>query len=287
MDAYRISRLARVSAEADLHLQIGDYAAAHVELIISATQLDGLYTLAELSEEDLDALVRERLDQGDAALSALVESAVLGRGPHTEDTDPLGYAFALSRWLELKRCAERAPVRRRDAVAMIDALFPEPARHSIDAWSRTLPYRRIDIDTPDARDLHWIFTMTPATHYVRATPFLRAIDDAVRGLAGDDGLTLMRAYIYAGGSADIYRAHRDSDVEADLTAIYYPMKWDDHFGGELLFYDQGEPRWAVAPRANRLIVFNGAREHRIGAISASADRSRCSIVLRYGAAAGV
>ena len=282
---YRLNPSTRIIVDTSLALRIGSDKAAHVELIGSPTQLDGLYLLATLKPDDLEVFVGDRMSHDHEITHALRTAGLLVTSDENHpDPAPSEYAFSLKDWGSMRFKAASAPARYRDEVHIVDSILPETARFSIDIWVKTLPYRRVDIDRPDTRDFHWIFTMSPPLDHVRSVPFLRAIDEKVRAVVRVPALDLFRAYVYAGSPADIYRVHRDSTVATDVTAIYFPTPWEDHFGGELLFYDGGEPRWVIAPRANRLIVFQGSREHRVATVSHANGSSRCSIVLRYATA---
>ncbi|MDP9572178.1 UNVERIFIED_ORG: hypothetical protein J2W66_002663 [Agrobacterium larrymoorei] len=279
---YQINPLATVIADHHLSLRIQADTEVHIEPIITETQMDGLFHLAALSQAELNSAVQELSLQGGELLSSL--SGLLLKEQLSILPDFLSQAFMIANWRMIKHHSDHSEVRRRDEIFIIDEALPEVTRSSIELWAKMLPYRRRDIDKPDASYLHWIYTMLPAVSYVRSVPFLRALDDKVREIITGVALNIFRAYVYSGSSADIYRSHQDSKLSSDLTAIYYPAAWEDHYGGELLFYDHGEPRWAVAPRPNRLIVFHGSREHRVAPISHSSDYSRISIVLRYSAA---
>jgi Rps23 Pro-64 3,4-dihydroxylase Tpa1-like proline 4-hydroxylase len=111
---------------------------------------------------------------------------------------------------------------------------------------------------------------------------MRVIDEKVRSVVDLTGKVVLRAHAYAGTPVDVYHAHEDTKNQTDITAIYYPVWWEDRFGGELLFYDQGEPRWAVAVRTGRLIIFRGSVRHRVAPVSSAASKARCSLVIRYG-----
>ena len=279
---YMLNPSAQIVAETHLALRIENNKIAHLEPIVSPTQMDGLYRLIAMDRNDFDAFMCDGMSQDHELVHALRAGYLLVSANECQDEPARSkYAFMVKHWEKMRLTAELAPTRFRDEVHIVDGVFPEAARFSIDIWVRTVPYRRIDIDTPHARDLHWTFTMSPPLDYVRSVPFLRAIDEKVRAVVSIRNLDLYRAYVYAGSSVDVYGVHRDSTLATDITAIYFPAPWQDHTGGELLFYDCGEPRWAVSPRANRLIAFHGSREHRVAPVSHTGGYSRYSIVLRY------
>lgn len=275
---------ARVTLEPKPALLVEAAQSTILEPLDAADRVEGLYHLATLAPDELDALVKRGLSQGDPTIQALIDSHVVVEATEAPvaERGSRETAFALDNFRAMQAAAYAARPRARDAVTMIDNVLPEDTRFSIDVWSRGLPYRRIDVDRPDAPDLHWIHALMPCSIQVRAAPFLRILDTVVRGQV-PWSLRIMRAYLYAGQGSDVYRTHTDSEEPQDVTAIYYPARWRDHWGGELIFYDDGEPRWAVAPRGNRLVVFHGSRPHRISPVGIAAEAARCSLVLRYGA----
>lgn len=245
-------------------------------------RIEGLYQLASLVPDALDDFVDRAIADENPAVHMLIETGlIVPWDTAMPRLTPRDAAFALAEFVEMRTIAEAAKPQVRDVVTIFDDILPEAVRYSIDVWSRGLAYRRVDIDRPDARDLHWIHALLPCENHVRALPFLRIFDDIVRR-HNTKPLRVMRAYLYAGQASDTYRTHADSEDPDDITAIYYPARWQDHWGGELIFYDDGEPRWAVTPRGNRLILFSGARPHRVAPVGIAAEVARCSLVLRYG-----
>ena len=257
-----------------------------MELINSPTLIEGLYKLAASKPDDLDRLVgRQELHDQGVTQTMRFANLLVSADDEQIDSDPSAYAFSLKCWKDMQLSVAKATTRYRDGLHIIDHILPEEARSSIEIWARTLPYRRIDIDKPYSPHLHRVFTMSPPLDHVRSVPFLRAIDEKVHASFSDSSLIVFRAYVYDSSSTDIFSVHSDSTIPSDITAIYFPALWQDELGGELLFYDGGEPRWVVAPRANRLVIFQGMREHRVAPISHVGNFSRYSIVLRYSAVA--
>jgi Rps23 Pro-64 3,4-dihydroxylase Tpa1-like proline 4-hydroxylase len=78
------------------------------------------------------------------------------------------------------------------------------------------------------------------------------------------------------------------DVSADpgyeLTFLYYPnTPWPDSWGGELFFQRGDDPVQRIAPRANRLVLFEPTPEarHWVPPVAAIAPRSRFAVAGWY------
>lgn len=69
------------------------------------------------------------------------------------------------------------------------------------------------------------------------------------------------AYINSIVFGDVTKIHVDTDDD-DITVIYYINdEWDREWGGETIFYEQGEPVLAVLPKAGRAIISDARIEH--------------------------
>lgn len=284
MSKWTLNPTARIELAFGPSLAIGPAECATHERLDDSGRIEGLYRLASLASDALNAFVERALANDDLAVRTLIETGLLvAQAEGTLRPLSSDSAFVLDAFAGMHEFALAKEPRLRDGVTIFDEVLPEPMRYSIDVWSRRIAYNRLDIDHSDAADLHWIHVLSPCAQHVQALPFLRALDSLIRLHMGEQ-LRIMRSYLYAGQFNDIYHTHADSAQSDDVTAIYYPPRWEDHWGGDLIFYDGGEPRWAIAPRGNSLIVFQGARRHRISPVSIAAKASRCSLVLRYGRA---
>ena len=282
MSQWKINPTAHIELDFGPVLIIGTTKGAARIQIRDAERIEGLYRLASLKSGPLGAFVEQSLADNDPSVCALIDAGLLLSDSEVTLSPCLSNAaFALDTFAGMHEFALSKKSCVRDVVTVIDEVLPESMRYSINVWSRSLAYSRLDIDHSDAIDLHWSHTLSPCVQHVKATPFLRTFDALVRRNYPKK-LTIMRTYVYAGQSNDTYHTHADSNESDDVTAIYYPARWEDHWGGDLVFYDDDEPRWAVAPRCNRLILFHGVHRHRIAPIAIAARAARCSIVLRYG-----
>jgi hypothetical protein len=276
-----------VSADPTLVIKLYANGEEFAEPINSPDQLDAIFLLASMSVDEFEdylKLISVQLPTSESVLSILLSSHILVSSTDSDIAAEMheGLGFAISSIRSMRNAVDHASHQTRDILDIFDDFLPEEVRFSLDVWVRQLPYRKIDVDRTDVSDLHWIYSMQPATTFVRALPFLRVMDDFIKQNFLTNSHSVLRTYIYSGSFSDIYHTHVDYCDPDDVTAIYYPSRWLDHWGGELLFYDGGEPRWVVAPRTGRLIIFRGSREHRVAPISFAAENARYSIVLRYG-----
>lgn len=190
----------------------------------------GLYHLATLDSEQIKSLATSSDDQSVAVLSAMIDNGLICRNQNKRNLLPsYEAAFLLSSSRYIHDALKDALPRHRDGIMVYDNILPESTRHSVDVWTRRLSYSRVDVDTPVSQDLHWIHSLTPADLTVRAIPFLRALDDLVQSKA-PTSLKVSHAYIYSGCSTDKYQKHSDSTKSKDVTAIYYPMTWQEQYG---------------------------------------------------------
>jgi SM-20-related protein len=95
-------------------------------------------------------------------------------------------------------------------------------------------------------------------------------------------LELYRAYCNRLRFGDVAFEHADSRTPS-VTALYFAnARWNDDWGGETMFYGvRDEPTVAVAPRAGRLVVFEGQLGHRGGVPSRLCREDRLSVAVKY------
>jgi SM-20-related protein len=94
---------------------------------------------------------------------------------------------------------------------------------------------------------------------------------------------LFRSYINMSHYGDVEYPHRDCPLNRnDITVLYYVNnQWDYTWGGETMFYENGDTRLAVLPTPGRFVIFYGAIEH-IGSIPTRVCKtSRLSLALKY------
>jgi SM-20-related protein len=94
---------------------------------------------------------------------------------------------------------------------------------------------------------------------------------------------LSRSYVNMCHYGDLEFPHRDCAVtDSDVTVLYYVNKeWKHVWGGETIFYENEDTRFAVLPKPGRFVLFYGAIEH-IGSIPTRiCSQSRMTLALKY------
>lgn len=68
----------------------------------------------------------------------------------------------------------------------------------------------------------------------------------------------------------------------DVTLLYYINKeWEHTWGGETLFYNQGDTELGILPKPGRFVIFPGIVEHKAGIPSRLAKDVRYTLALKY------
>lgn len=82
---------------------------------------------------------------------------------------------------------------------------------------------------------------------------------------------------------DMAWPHRDCDGSGtDITLLYFiNTSWKHAWGGELLFYEQQDTRFAVLPAAGRFILFSGAVEHLDSIPSRICTTPKLTLTMKY------
>jgi hypothetical protein len=109
---------------------------------------------------------------------------------------------------------------------------------------------------------HWVCEM-PLANLAR-TSLWPPTEAAVRGVRPEERFAPYRVYTNFASFGDTLLTHVDALPELrELTALWFLCEsWDKEWGGETLFYDAGgDAQIAVAPRAGRLLLFDGAIRH--------------------------
>jgi SM-20-related protein len=128
---------------------------------------------------------------------------------------------------------------------------------------RTLPYVRKEKSRPGVPGLAAVSDI--AAERIGSDPFLRGLRQTVERLFPDERFSDHRAYVNCSVYGDGYYTHRDCAThEPHVTALYYAnMEWQPDWGGETIYYDDGEDaEIVVMPRPGRLVIARGAILHR-------------------------
>ena len=97
------------------------------------------------------------------------------------------------------------------------------------------------------------------------------------------GHRLVRCYANAMSYGMDGTVHIDSTKPNNFTAVYYPHeRWSPNWGGETMFYNQGENRvlGCFYPIPNSAIVFDGRIPHRAAGVSRSYAGTRITLMFK-------
>ena len=98
-----------------------------------------------------------------------------------------------------------------------------------------------------------------------------------------DKFNLQRSYVNMCHYGDVALPHRDCKVGVNnITVLYYVnAEWKHSWGGETMFYENGESKAAVLPKPGRFVIFRGAIEHSGTIPSRICSVSRLTLALKY------
>ncbi|MEZ9481448.1 2OG-Fe(II) oxygenase [Vibrio splendidus] len=98
-----------------------------------------------------------------------------------------------------------------------------------------------------------------------------------------ENLYLQRAYVNLCHYGDMEYPHRDCELgEKAVTALYYPMtSWTKEWGGETIFYEDGESKYAISPKPGRFVIFSGELEHMGTLPTRICSQSRYTVALKF------
>ena len=172
-------------------------------------------------------------------------------------------------------------------VHVIDGLFPADLIRLVYEGLRDLPFVRTEYDTEQSRDvLHLNFEFD--LEALLANPVFCLLRDGIaartRELFPVRLLTLKRVHCNNHPYGDMQFSH--TDLVPGVTSLYFAnAEWPDEWQGETIFYDRsGEPRYAVAPRPGRVVIFPGDLLHRGGVPSRACKVARLSLAFKFAAA---
>jgi SM-20-related protein len=97
------------------------------------------------------------------------------------------------------------------------------------------------------------------------------------------GHKLVRCYANALAYGMDGTVHSDASEPGNFTAVYYPHeRWSPNWGGETMFYNQGENRIIACffPRPNSIAVFDGRMPHRANGVTRSYPGMRITLMFK-------
>ncbi|HTU64514.1 MAG TPA: 2OG-Fe(II) oxygenase [Steroidobacteraceae bacterium] len=147
-------------------------------------------------------------------------------------------------------------------IFVFDGLLPA---EEVAVYARAIPqaaFTRSESARPDSDVRHWVCEM-PLENLPR-TSLWHATEQVVSELRPQERYRPYRVYTNFSSFGDLLLTHVDALPNArELTALWYLCdRWDAEWGGETLFYDDGnDAQVAVSPRPGRLLLFDGAIRH--------------------------
>jgi hypothetical protein len=164
-------------------------------------------------------------------------------------------------------------------IVVLDNLFPADEVKKLHQLLARLPYHLSEMDTPETRhNLNWAANLP--LPIVTGIPILKKCMDLARGFYADRQLELRRVYVNFNRYGDMQYTHHDA--EEGVTALYYAnADWQEHWGGETVFYDDDrEPVYVIAPKPGRLALFHPLIPHRGGVPSRDCWEARLTVALK-------
>jgi Rps23 Pro-64 3,4-dihydroxylase Tpa1-like proline 4-hydroxylase len=172
-------------------------------------------------------------------------------------------------------------------IFVVDGLFDEAFIHMLHPQMARLPFTLSDYDTEATRGvLHWKYEFQQGRN-----PALPLLDALMKELIEKVGTTseallapreikLRRMHCNMHCYGDFQSPH--TDLPGGATALYFANpRWESDWMGELVFYEDGEPLYAVAPKPGRLVIFDAEILHRGGVPSRFCPQGRISMALKF------
>ena len=164
-------------------------------------------------------------------------------------------------------------------IVVFDDLFPADEVKKLHQFLARLPYHLNKLDTPETQySPNWASNLPLAV--ATGMPILKKCVDLAREFHPERQLELLDAYVNFNRYGDMQYAHQDA--EKGVTAVYYAnAEWQEHWGGETVFYDDArEPMYVVAPKPGRLVLFHPSIRHRGGIPSRDCWEARLTVAFK-------
>ena len=161
---------------------------------------------------------------------------------------------------------------------VLDDIFKKNELEGLYEVIRTMPYEWRNSDEAkndySTRWASFISTKEALKHTQ-----LRRIIDLVYAIYPDLELKLERVYVNFNLYGEIHFPHFD---DGRLTALFYVNKeWESEWQGETFFYENEEPVQVVAPKPNRLLLFDASILHRGSPPSRECYEPRLNIAFKF------
>jgi len=166
---------------------------------------------------------------------------------------------------------------------VIDDLAPPEATLRAHTLCASLPFTRVRYGyraaaaEPLSFGHQWVHALTEDE---RPLFPMAAIEATVQQLMGPSRFG--RAHLNCILPADPRYPHLDSTTDDVIVAVWFVnATWPEAWAGELIFWEGGEARHAVAPRPGRLVVFRGDLVHRGGVPNANCPEPRYALAVKF------
>ena len=256
MKSYKLNSSAQISTDQLPKLTFNYRGITSALLLDSTEQINILYDMASTDYfsvekngycKELDRILNRN------ALKDLLESGILAEKDSPHQDSPLEKRPNAWQLDEPKKLFNHGLTRIKvdisqtgEHIFIYDNFFLHEIRRKILSWVMQ------DVDREDTAEYaHYIYTLSPASLFVQALPFTRAIHAFLSANFSLTEAHLMRAHVYAGSMADTYFEHTDGKGSTLLTSVYYPGMWEENWGGELLLKAGNEHFHAFSPTTGR------------------------------------
>jgi len=166
---------------------------------------------------------------------------------------------------------------------VLDHVLDAAAARRIHRYFKGLPVTLSDSDRPDTAHVKHLKHEFSRDEW-DGNPALFLLGGLARAFLGQRRILCGEIYrIYANFNlhGDFQFAHEDGPGWTALAFIN--SRWDEDWGGELIFYPDGSTSHAccVTPHPGRMVVFDGMIRHRGGAPSKHCLEARISLAIKF------
>jgi len=168
-------------------------------------------------------------------------------------------------------------------MVVLDGVLPRPEINRLALRAMLAPFTRTGTDAEETRHIR-VFVRQESLEEFVGTPLHAQALAAVARHFPDVDLSLHRVDCNLTVYGDMAHAHRDcAPGRRDVTALYYlNPEWRKNWGGETIFFDDaGDAVYAIACKPGRLVLFEGAIEHRVGIPLRSCHDQRLTLAIRF------
>lgn len=167
-------------------------------------------------------------------------------------------------------------------IFIIDDFLKEDVIANFHEYANALPYRRHQKDFEGDPFLYYSAHFD-GDKFKTSHPIGKASWKLFTDFIGEvDQYSVEEAYVNLLKYGDMQFLHRDCDTtDKHITVLYYiNQTWDYTWGGETIFYHNGDSVFGVLPKPGRFVIFPGFVEHTAGLPSANCNETRLSLALK-------